>query len=229
MSGLLAGMLDAVITAAVGAEGLPEELPSQPMDLFCAWFDEARDSKKYDDPNAMALATATSDGVPSARIVLCKSVDRGAGAISFFTNYTSRKGDELTGNPRAAVVFHWPHANRQARLEGTVERISPEESDAYFQSRALLSRLGAWASEQSRPLESRGELVRRVIGTMAKFGVKGLQDGQASIPRPPHWGGFRITLTSVELWVSISGRLHDRAVWKRASGADAWSATRLCP
>lgn len=211
----------------LGAGGLPEPLPADPMPLFRAWFDEAAASKKYADPNAMTLATCTREGFPSARIVLCKGIEDGpAPAIRFFTNYDSRKGQELRENPRAAVVFHWPHAERQVRMEGAISVLEAEASDAYFNSRGLSSRLGAWASDQSRPLPNRGELLKRVASAAAKFGVAGAVQKDA-IPRPVWWGGFRITIQRLELWCGAGGRLHDRAAWVR--GGNGWEGGRLFP
>lgn len=211
--------------------GLPDPLPPNPMPLFSQWFDEAVKRKAEPNPNAMILATASRDGRPSARVVLCKSVDVAASSVMFFTNYDSRKGHELIENPRVATVFHWDHAERQARLEGRVEVATAAESDDYFRTRALLSRLGAWASSQSQPMASRGELVTRLRETMKRFGVGihhlAMPSMAPEIPRPERWGGFRLTIESLELWQGGSGRLHDRARWTR-DGA-GWSATRLFP
>jgi pyridoxamine 5'-phosphate oxidase len=211
--------------------GLPDRLPDDPMPLFSQWFDEAVRRKAEPNPNGMVLATATRDGHPSARVVLCKSVEVATGSVVFFTNYQSRKSRELLDNPQVAAVFHWDHAERQARLEGRVAQASPAESDEYFRSRALLSRLGAWASHQSQPLAGRLDLVRQIREVMHRFGVGihhlAMPSMAPDIPRPPHWGGFRITIEALELWQGGSGRLHDRARWTRAG--DRWSATRLNP
>lgn len=228
--GLLSEQLAAAATALVGRGGLPDTLPADPMPLFSAWFDEAKASGKYDDPNAMVLATCTADGFPSARVVLCKQIE--PGAIVFYTNYQSRKGTELLANPRAATVFHWPHAQRQVRVEGRVEQVDAATSDEYFASRPLLSKLGAWVSQQSRPIDKRSDLVERVAKEAARHGVDLLTSGGAHIPRPPHWGGFRLVIEKLELWQGVQGRLHDRAVWTRnasAGNAGAWSAQRLQP
>jgi pyridoxamine 5'-phosphate oxidase len=211
--------------------GLPDPLPVDPMPLFAQWFDEAVKRKAEPNPNAMILATATPNGRPSARVVLCKSIDVAAATIVFFTNYDSQKGHQLDANPHVATVFHWDHAERQVRIEGHVEHASVHESDEYFRSRALLSRLGAWASRQSQPLASRADLVHQIRETMKRFGVGlhhlALPAMAPEIPRPPHWGGFRINIESLELWQGGSGRLHDRARWTR--DGQSWRATRLNP
>lgn len=239
--GLISEQLAAAATALVGRGGLPDVLPADPMPMFGEWFEEARASGKYDDPNAMVLATVSADGAPSARVVLCKQIETaraagdsasgraaiGGGAIVFFTNYQSRKGEELDANPHAATVFHWPHRQRQVRIEGRVERLDAAASDEYFASRPLLSKLGAWVSQQSRPLERRSDLVERVAKEAARHGVDLLTSGGAHIPRPAHWGGFRLIIGRIELWQGVQGRLHDRAVWVRTG--DGWSAQRLQP
>lgn len=235
--GIISEQLAAAATALVGRGGLPEPLPADPMPLFSSWFDEAKASGKYDDPNAMVLATCTADGSPSARVVLCKHIEVGDGAalrsaIVFYTNYQSRKGTELLANPRAATVFHWPHAQRQVRVEGRVEQVDAATSDEYFASRPLLSKLGAWVSQQSRPLAKRSDLVERVAKEAARHGVDLVTSGGAHIPRPPHWGGFRLVIERLELWQGVQGRLHDRAVWTRSADAGVgvtWSAQRLQP
>ena len=166
----------------------------------------------------MTLATASADGVPSARMVLLRGLDD-RGAV-FYTNAESRKGRELLENPRAALVFHWEPLGRQVRLEGSVERVDDEESDAYFASRPLPSRLGAWASDQSRPIESREALMASYAETAARFG-----DGP--VPRPPHWYGFRVVPDAVEFWEHGAHRLHDRIRYTRAGAC--WIAERLAP
>jgi pyridoxamine 5'-phosphate oxidase len=166
----------------------------------------------------MTLATASADGAPSARIVLLRGLDdRG---VVFYTNSESRKGRELLANPRAALVLHWEPLGRQVRVEGSVERVDDEESDAYFASRPLPSRLGAWASDQSRPIESREELMQRYAETAERFG-----DGP--IPRPPHWYGFRVVPDAIEFWEHGAHRLHDRMRYTRAGSS--WIAERLAP
>lgn len=211
--------------------GLPDPLPADPMPLFVSWFDEAVRTARQPNPNAMALSTCTPDARPSARIVLCRGIDPAAASLLFFTNYRSRKAGELDANPRAAVVFHWDPQDRQARAEGRIERATAAESDAYFRSRSLLARLGAWASEQSRPMPSRSELFSRLTEVAERFAINpaDLLDPAASaaIPRPDHWGGYRLTIESLELWQGHTGRLHDRARWERQAGG--WSSTRLFP
>lgn len=196
--------------------------PTDPFALFHAWMAEA-EATEPNDPNAMTVATATPDGVPSARILLLKEVDppeatpRG---FVFYTNKQSRKSDELAANPRAALLFHWKGLRRQVRIEGTVTDTGAAESDAYFATRPRISRLGAWASDQSRPLAERGVLERRLAEQEARF------PGE-TIPRPPHWGGYRLIPTRFEFWQDMPFRLHDRTVFT-ADGA-GWAVGKLFP
>lgn len=215
---------------------LPETLPADPLPLFHAWVSEARAKRVQPNPDAMVLATVDAHGKPSARVVLCKRVDPTDGYIVFFTNYESRKGRELSASGRAAVVMHWDTMQRQIRIEGPVIRSPESESDEYFASRALDSRLGAWASAQSQPLASRDELAARVREVAQRFGIQaGATHGH--VPRPPHWGGFRLWIERLELWCEGAYRVHDRAVWTRtvqcrdefSFDAGPWSATRLNP
>lgn len=215
---------------------LPEPLPLDPLPLFHAWFTEARAKRVQPNPDAMVLATVGTDGRPSARVVLCKRVEPQTGYVVFFTNYDSRKGRELTDSGRAAAVLHWDTLQRQVRIEGPVIRSPQPESDEYFASRALDSRLGAWASVQSQPLTSRAELVARVREVAQRFDVQeGARTGE--VPRPPHWGGFRLWIERLELWSEGAHRVHDRAAWTRtlqprdeySFAAGSWSATRLNP
>lgn len=201
---------------------LPDPLPNDPVECLRRWLDEARQTDEGDS-NAMVLATATPEGAPSARVVLCKEIEALPPAVVFYTNYASRKARELDANPRAAGVFYWPSLGRQARIEGSVTRNSPEESDEYFQSRPLLSRIGAVASRQSEPLASRGALVAEVMKIALRTGFV--------VSRPPQWGGYRVLLDRIELWTAGSGRLHDRALWTLVSRADSpvWTSTRLFP
>jgi pyridoxamine 5'-phosphate oxidase len=220
-------------------ETLPEPLPTNPLIVAAQWLAQARADAAQPNPNAMVLATVDNRGYPSARVVLCKDIDAQTGTILFYTNYRSRKGTELEANRRAAVVFHWDHRHRQVRAEGEVESLSDAENDAYFRTRAWQSRLGAWASEQSQPVASRQALAGAVTAMARRFGIP--YDGPgtpepdviaADVPRPPHWGGYRLRADAVELWVEGEFRIHDRARWTRslADGGDAaWSASRLQP
>ncbi|MDZ4829187.1 MAG: pyridoxamine 5'-phosphate oxidase [Phycisphaerae bacterium] len=226
----------AQVMAMLGGPGLPERLPSEPFQLLCEWFDHAQRLKTVPNPNAMVLATSTLDGRPSARVVLCKELRADLGAVVFYTNFESRKAHELESNPHAAVVFHFDSSGHQARVEGVVERLSDEDANAYFASRAMLSKLGAWASRQSQPIGSRVELAQRVIDAMHALRISPMTVLAAAvggepiaIPRPPHWGGYRLVARRVELWTSAHGRLHDRAEWTRPANGNLWSAQRLQP
>jgi pyridoxamine 5'-phosphate oxidase len=217
------------VRAVSSPDLLPTQLPSDPMPLFAQWFEEARSRQVQRNADSMVLATASADGCPSARVVLVKALDVKQGYVVFYTNYDSRKGREIEANPRAAGVVHWDSLGRQVRLEGPVRKSPADESDAYFASRPLDSRIGAWASLQSEPLESRATLLDRVAKTRGRF--------SENVPRPPRWGGFRLWAESMELWVEGAFRVHDRARWTReltpgaASGfvAGPWRATRLYP
>lgn len=193
------------------------DLAADPFDLFAAWFDQARKSE-LSDPNAMTLATADARGRPSARIVLLKGWDREG--FVFYTNLESRKSREIEENARVALLFHWKSRKRQIRIEGDASPVTAEEADAYFAGRPRLSRIGAWASDQSRPLADRTELEQRLERTVARF-------AEQEIPRPPHWSGWRIAPRAIEFWEDRDFRLHDRAVFTR--DGEAWSATRLYP
>jgi pyridoxamine 5'-phosphate oxidase len=217
-------------------DSLPEPLPSSPFGLFLAWFDEARQRQAQPNPDAMVLATADAEGRPSARIVLCKRIVAEPGYVVFFTNFESRKGRELSRCPRAAAVFHWDALHRQVRIEGPVVRSPDAESDEYFASRALDSRIGAWASRQSEPLASRAALAAQVRAVETRFGVTA-GDKTRPVPRPPHWGGYRIWIENIELWMEGANRIHDRAMWSRdlrrarddSFSASEWRSTRLNP
>jgi pyridoxamine 5'-phosphate oxidase len=208
---------------------LPSTLPADPMPIVETWYREARERKVQPNPDSLVLATVTPEGAPSARVVLCKKLVAAPGYAVFFTNYDSRKGHEIAANPRVAGVFHWDSLSRQVRLEGRVVKCPASESDAYFASRALDSRIGAWASLQSQPLDSRSTLLKRVAIEAARHGT--------SPPRPPHWGGYHLWPESVELWCEGAFRVHDRARWLRTlEPADGtgfrpgpWQSTRLYP
>lgn len=189
-----------------------------PFAVFTAWLTEAF-AAEPNDANAMALATADASGLPNVRMVLLKGHD--AAGFVFYTNLESTKGAELVVNPQAALLFHWKSLRRQVRVRGTVSPVSAAEADAYFASRHRSSRIGAWASDQSRPAPDRAELERRVAERDAAFGE--------DVPRPPHWSGFRLTPATIEFWKDGQYRLHDRFAYSRkAEGAD-WAVARLFP
>ena len=190
-----------------------------PFSLFSDWLKDA-EAHEPNDPNAMALATADPNGLPNVRMVLLKHAD--ADGFVFYTNYESAKGRELLASGKAALLFHWKSLRRQVRARGTITEVSAEEADAYFASRPRLSRIGAWASEQSRPLEGRLALEKRVAYYTAKHAV-------GEVPRPPHWSGFRLTPVEIEFWHDRPFRLHDRVVFRRGAPAEAWTRTRLFP
>ena len=190
---------------------------ADPFAVFSAWLGEAAASEP-NDPSAMALATVDADGLPNVRMVLLK--DHGPDGFVFYTNKESAKGGELAVTPKAAAVFHWKSLRRQVRIRGPVEEVDAATSDAYYASRDRGSRIGAWASKQSRPLESRFALEKAVAAVTARHAV-------GDIPRPDHWGGFRIVPVEIEFWKDGAFRLHDRIVF--ASNGDHWSKTRLYP
>ena len=195
-----------------------------PFDLFASWLADATTSE-INDPNAMAVASVDETGMPNVRMVLLKGVDdadvphRG---FVFFTNFEGTKGREILAHPKAALVFHWKSLERQVRVRGPVTTVSDAEADAYYASRPRLSRIGAWASKQSRPLEGRFALETKVARYTAKYAI-------GAIPRPPYWSGFRVTPLEIEFWMSRPFRLHDRIVYRRADSATPWSKTRLFP
>ncbi len=191
----------------------------EPFALFDSWFEEARASEP-NDPNGMALSTVDADGLPNIRMVLLKG--HGPDGFVFYTNTQSQKGQELLGQPKAALLFHWKSLRRQVRIRGPVSQVTEAEADAYFESRPRDSRIGAWASQQSRPLESRFALEKAVASYALKFGV-------GEIPRPPHWTGFRIAPLYIEFWRDGAFRLHDRIVFRRPAPGEPWAKTRLYP
>lgn len=195
-----------------------DDLPPDPIALARRWFEEAQ-AAGVEQPDAMTLATATPDGRPSARAVLLKGID--ARGFAFYTNYESRKARELDANPRAALVLLWVPLQRQLRVTGAVARLSAEESDAYFATRPRGSQLGAWASAQSRPLPDRVALERRWAALDERW-------VGAAVPRPPHWGGYRVEPDEIEVWQGRANRLHDRFAYARTADG-GWRRERLAP
>jgi pyridoxamine 5'-phosphate oxidase len=224
-------------------ELLPDPLPAEPLAIVSQWLAQATQAHSQPNPNSMVLATASTDGRPAARVVLCKDIVPQPGYVVFYTNYLSSKGRQLKDNPRAAAVMHWDALHRQVRIAGPITLAPEADSDRYFATRAWQSRIGAWASEQSEPIASRALLLESVKNAARRFGAPtpgspGAEDSmKLTIPRPPHWGGYRLWAESVELWVEGKARIHDRALWRRsltvaAAGSvrtGAWSATRLQP
>jgi pyridoxamine 5'-phosphate oxidase len=205
-----------------------DPLPGDPVPILKRWLDEAFADGAQPNPHAVALATIDPDVRPSVRMVLCNAIDVPRGAFVMYTNRASRKGRALEAHPRAAIVFHFIHVGRQARVEGEVELTADAECDAYFATRPVDAQVGAWASQQSEPIASREALVARVEREATRFGVSLDDVGSADIPRPPHWGGFTLVADAIELWVSRPARIHDRALWTRG-GEGAWRAQRLQP
>jgi pyridoxamine 5'-phosphate oxidase len=191
----------------------------EPLRLWQAWFDEAVKGEPR-DPNAMSVATVDKDGFPDVRTVLLKGVDERG--FVFYTNTESQKGQELAGNMKAALLFYWKSLNRQVRIRGPVERVTAEEADAYFATRPKGAQIGAWASQQSRPLESRLAFEKNVAIYTAKYAI-------GTVPRPPHWSGFRILPLKMEFWHDRPFRLHDRIEFRRAALGEAWNKVRMYP
>ena len=191
----------------------------EPLRLWQAWFDEAVKSEPR-DPNAMSLATVDPDGMPDVRTVLLKGVD--ARGFVFYTNTESQKGRELAANPKAGLLFYWKSLNRQVRIRGPVEGVTPEEADAYFATRPKGAQLGAWASQQSRPLESRLAFEKAVALYGAKYAL-------GTVPRPPYWSGYRIVPISIEFWHDRPFRLHDRIEFRRTGLGEPWNKVRMYP
>jgi pyridoxamine 5'-phosphate oxidase len=191
----------------------------EPLRLFAAWLENATASEPR-DPTAMTLATVDADGLPNARMVLLKGADERG--FVFYTNMDSQKGRELAAHPAAALVFHWKSTNRQVRVRGPVEPVSADEADTYFATRPKQAQIGAWASKQSSPLESRLAFEKAVALYAAKYAI-------GAVPRPPNWSGFRIVPLTIEFWQERPFRLHDRIEFKRAQPGSPWSKTRLYP
>jgi pyridoxamine 5'-phosphate oxidase len=190
-----------------------------PFELFRDWFADAGKSEP-NDPDAMSLATVDDSGLPNVRMVLMKEWDK-AGFV-FYTNFESQKGQEILATEKAALLFHWKSLRRQVRIRGPVEQVTAAEADAYFKSRPRDSRIGAWASQQSRPLKTRYELETSVAMHAARYAI-------GDVPRPPHWSGFRVKPVSIEFWHDRPFRLHDRVVFRREKPDGAWTKDRLYP
>ncbi|MBP9175655.1 MAG: pyridoxamine 5'-phosphate oxidase [Rhizobiales bacterium] len=205
------------LTTLTAAYGFTER--SDPLQLFADWLADAEKSEP-NDPNGMALATVDEEGLPNVRMVLLKDADERG--FVFYTNYESQKGQEILGTMKAALCFHWKSLRRQVRVRGLVEQVTAAEADAYFASRAKQSQIGAWASQQSRPLEGRFALEASVAMYGAKYAL-------GAVPRPPQWSGFRIQPLSIEFWHDRPFRLHDRVVFRRPDPGSGWTKTRLYP
>ncbi len=191
----------------------------EPLQLFAAWFAEAKRAEPV-NPDAMTLATVDRNGMPNARMVLLKGFDQRG--FVFYTNQNSAKGREMADEPRAALTFYWKALQRQVRLRGSVEPVSAEEADAYFATRSRMAQIGAWASNQSAPLESRLAFEKAVARFTAKFGI-------GTVPRPPHWSGYRVVPQEIEFWAERPFRLHDRIAFRREHPDAPWNKTRLYP
>jgi len=205
------------LTTLTAAYGFTER--NDPFQIFADWLADAEKSEP-NDPNGMALATVDEEGLPNVRMVLLKDADERG--FAFYTNYESQKGQEILGTMKAALCFHWKSLRRQVRVRGIVEQVAAAEADAYFASRAKQSQIGAWASQQSRPLEGRFALEASVAMYGAKYAL-------GAVPRPPQWSGFRIKPLSIEFWHDRPFRLHDRVVFRRPDPDGGWTKTRLYP
>jgi pyridoxamine 5'-phosphate oxidase len=204
---------------AQAAKEAPLPEAGDPIALFGEWLQAAKASE-LNDPNAMSVATVDADGLPDVRMVLLKEVD--ARGFTFYTNTASAKGLQLAAVPKAALLFHWKSLRRQVRVRGPVEAVREAEADAYFASRARSSQIGAWASDQSAPMETRLALEARIAEYGLKFGL-------GKVPRPPHWTGYRVVPRAMEFWRDRPFRLHERLVFTRADAASAWTTSRLFP
>ena len=198
---------------------MSDDAEDDPFTLFGRWFEEAK-AGEPNDPNAMALATVDEGGLPDVRMVLMKGFD--AAGFVFYTNTHSAKGRQLDQAGKAALLFHWKSLRRQVRARGAITRVADVEADAYFASRPRDSRIGAWASDQSQPMEGRFDLEKRVAEFTLKFGL-------GEVPRPPHWAGYRLAPTSLEFWRDKPFRLHERLAFRRADAQGAWTTSRLYP
>ncbi len=223
---------------------LPEKLPNSPFPTIADWLRQATENEVQRNPNCMTMASVDTTGQPTARILLCKEIIADPGYLVFYTNYKSRKSREIAANPKVGIVFHWDSMGLQVRMDGLAVRCPEAESDEYFASRDRRSQLGAWGSDQSEPIGSRQALIDQVRERAKKLGftlspdLHTLTEGdQAKVPRPPHWGGFRVWPTRVELWIEGANRVHDRAAWARDLQQESahtfsckpWSATRVQP
>jgi pyridoxamine 5'-phosphate oxidase len=207
-----------------------DPLPADPFPIAVRWLEEAFAAREQPNPHGIALATVDEHGHPDVRMVLCKALEAASGSLVFYTHKLSPKGLALHARPNAAAVFFFGPQERQVRIAGPVSEVSDAEADAYFATRPLDSRVGAWASEQSAPIASRAALEAEFARRAAEFGAR-VEDASSNpaVPRPPHWGGYRIRAERVELWHGRPGRLHDRALWTRDLPAGPWRVQRIQP